>query len=42
MDTDAIPLQQPTSHRPPDRRALLWDELDRLHAQLGMAGCGKM
>ncbi len=37
MDNDAISFQQPTGTRPPDRRAALWDELERLHAQLGIA-----
>ena len=37
MDNDAISFQQPTGPRPPDRRALLWDELAQLHAQLGIA-----
>lgn len=34
MDNDAITLNQPTSPRPPDRRTLLWDELEQIHAQL--------
>lgn len=36
MDNDAITFTQPTGPRPTDRRAVLWDELDRLHAQLGI------
>lgn len=36
MDTDAITFNQATGHRPPDRREVLWDELERLHAQLGI------
>jgi hypothetical protein len=30
---DAIAFQQPTD-RPPSRRTVLWDELERLHEQL--------
>ena len=33
---DAI-HDQPTSPRPPSRRVVLWDELEQVHAQLGMA-----
>jgi hypothetical protein len=36
MDIDAINFNQPTGPRPPDRRAMLWDELEHLHAQLGI------
>ncbi len=36
MNNDAISFSQPTGPRPPDRRAVLWDELARLHAQLGI------
>ena len=36
MDTDAIHFQQPTGSRPLSRREVLWNELDRLHAQLGI------
>jgi len=33
---DPIQFSQPTGPRPPDRRELLWNELERLHAQLGI------
>jgi hypothetical protein len=33
---DAIQYQ-PATPRPPSRRVVLWDELEQLHAQLGMA-----
>jgi hypothetical protein len=36
MDTDAIQFQQPTSHRPPSKREVLWDGLKLLHKQLGI------
>jgi len=36
MDTDAVAFQQPTGPRPPSKRDLLWDELERLHGQLGI------
>lgn len=36
MDTDAISFTQPTGPQPPDRRELLWNELARLHQQLGI------
>jgi hypothetical protein len=36
MDNDAISFTQPTGPRPPDRRAVLWNELERLHAQFGI------
>ncbi len=36
MDTDAIAFQQPTGPRPPSKREVLWNELERLHAQLGI------
>ncbi len=36
MDNDVISFTQPTGPRPPDRRAVLWDELEQLHAQLGI------
>ena len=36
MDNDAITFTQPTGPRPPDRREVLWNELERLHAQLGI------
>ncbi len=37
MDTHAISFNQPTGPRPLSRRDVLWDELERLHAQLGIA-----
>jgi len=36
VDNDAITFNQPTGPRPPDRREVLWNELERLHAQLGI------
>jgi hypothetical protein len=33
---DPIQFSQPTGPRPPDRREVLWNELERLHAQLGI------
>ncbi len=36
MDTDAVQFQQPTGPRPLDRREMLWNELERVHAQLGI------
>lgn len=36
MDNDAITFTQPTGQRSPSKRDLLWDELERLHAQLGL------
>jgi len=36
MDNDAITFNQPTGSRPPDRRELLWNELEQLHKQLGI------
>ncbi len=36
MDTDAVQFQQPTGPRPPSRRDVLWNELERLHVQLGI------
>ncbi len=36
MDKDAITFNQPTSHRPPSRRDVLWDELAQVHAQFGL------
>jgi hypothetical protein len=36
MDNDAISFTQPTGPRPTDRRAVLWDELERLHVHLGL------
>lgn len=33
---DPIKFSQPTGPRPPDRREVLWNELERLHAQLGI------
>jgi hypothetical protein len=36
MDNDAISFSQPTGHRPPSRREVLWNELEQLHAQLGI------
>jgi hypothetical protein len=36
VDNDPISFQQPTSPRPPDRRELLWNQLERLHVQLGI------
>ncbi len=37
MDNEAIQFSQPTGTRPPDRREVLWNELERLHVQLGIA-----
>ena len=39
MDSDPIQFTQPTGARPPDRRELLWNELEQLHAQLGIVYC---
>jgi hypothetical protein len=36
MDTDAISFNQPTGPRPSSKRDLPWEELERLHAQLGI------
>ncbi len=36
MNTDASTFTQPTGPRPPDRREVLWNELERLHPQLGI------
>ncbi len=33
---DAIPFHQPTD-RPPSRRTVLWDKLERVHEQLDLA-----
>ena len=37
MDTDAIAFQQPTGPRPPSKHEGVWNELEHLHAQLGIA-----
>jgi hypothetical protein len=37
MDNEAITFNQPTGPRSPSRREVLWNELARLHAQLGIA-----
>ncbi len=36
VDNAAVSFQQPTGPRPPERRAVLWNELEQLHAQLGI------